>query len=121
MESKKKCSSLDTDTTSNMRAKTTEDTRSRKTGKHQSLECRAEKPGLLERGGQIWKQKLAKTDSSSRKLSRKIGIFKEKCLEMPDDDSVEFAAASEIEQQEQGDFLGERRGRDKPPTEVQKD
>ena len=103
-EKNKKCSSLEYESSMEARKKCQEENRKEKTSqKQQCLEgASTEKKGFFE--------KLVKSDScesSSRKIARKIGIFKEKCLEMPDDSPD---LVSTVSNPEQSDFLGGRRG-----------
>ena len=107
-QKKKKFSSLEHETSFNTRQKS--ETNSKQKSLDENGKC--EKPGFFERKGQQLKQKLNSKsdscDSGPKKTSpRKVGIFKEKCLEMPDDNND---SVSTISQPEQSDFLGGRRG-----------
>ena len=112
-ERKKKYSSLENETSFNAKQKIeTSNNGKQKSLDEKSTNIRYEKPGFFERKGQQLKQKLhVKSDScdsgSKKTTSRKIGIFKEKCLEMPDDGSD---PPSSISNPERSDFLGGRRG-----------
>ena len=115
---KKKCSSLEHETSFNAKQKS-ETSKKSETGtkaKQKSLDessnGKCEKPGFFERKGQQLKQKLIvksdSCDSGTKKAApRKIGIFKEKCLEMPDDSNE---PVPKISNPERSDFLGGRRG-----------
>ena len=117
-QKKKKCSSLEHETSFNAKQKN-ETSKKSETGanaKQKSLDessnGKCEKPGFFERKGQQLKQKLIvksdSCDSGTKKAApRKIGIFKEKCLEMPDESNE---TVSTISNPERSDFLGGRRG-----------
>ena len=117
-QKKKKCSSLEHETSFNAKQKS-ETSKKNETGtnaKQKSLDessnGKCEKPGFFERKGHQLKQKLnVKSDScdsgTKKAVPRKIGIFKEKCLEMPDDSNESI---STISNPERSDFLGGRRG-----------
>ena len=115
---KKKCSSLEHETSFNAKQKS-ETSKKNETGTNvkqksqdESSNGKCEKPGFFERKGQQLKQKLnVKSDScdsgTKKTVPRKIGIFKEKCLEMPDDNNESVLT---ISNPERSDFLGGRRG-----------
>ena len=116
---KKKCSSLEHETSFNAKQKSETSKKSEtgakpraKSQDESSNGNKSEKPGFFERKGQQLKQKLnAKSDScdsgTKKTVPRKIGIFKEKCLEMPDDSNESVFTTSNPEP---SDFLGGRRG-----------
>ena len=112
-ERKKKYSSLENETSFSAKQKIeTSNNGKQKSLDEKSTNIRYEKQGFFERKGQQLKQKLhVKSDScdsgTKKTTSRKIGIFKEKCLEMPDDG---IDPPSTISNPERSDFLGGRRG-----------
>ena len=112
-ERKKKYSSLENENSFSAKQKIeTSNNGKQKSLDEKSTNIRYEKQGFFERKGQQLKQKLhVKSDScdsgTKKTTSRKIGIFKEKCLEMPDDGSD---PPSTISTPERSDFLGGRRG-----------
>ena len=112
-ERKKKYSSLENETSFSAKQKIeTSNNGKQKSLDEKSTNIRYEKQGFFERKGQQLKQKLhVKSDScdsgTKKTTSRKIGIFKEKCLEMPDDG---IDPPSTISTPERSDFLGGRRG-----------
>ena len=115
---KKKCSSLEHETSFNAKQKS-ETSKKKETGANakqksqdESSNGKCEKPGFFERKGQQLKQKLnVKSDScdsgTKKAVPRKIGIFKEKCMEMPDDSNESDLT---ISNPDRSDFLGGRRG-----------
>ena len=118
-QKKKKFSSLEHETSFNAKQKC-ETSKKNETGANakqksqdeSSSNGKCEKQGFFERKGQQLKQKLnVKSDScdsgTKKTVPRKIGIFKEKCLEMPDDGNE---SVSTISNPERSDFLGGRRG-----------
>jgi hypothetical protein len=109
----KKCSSLEYESTFNVRQKGREPEEAEK---EQGAEGGKDKAGYFERRGHLLKQKLAtKSDScnsassSLKKNGRKIGIFKEKCLEMADMQTIEPLAPAAGDP-EKSTFLDLRRG-----------
>ena len=101
-EKRKKCTSLE-DGSAKARSQESE---AGQPAKRHSLESGKERPGLLERAGQQWRQRLGGA-ADGRRAGRKIGIFKERCLEMADE-TVDFTQTSF--NQERSDFLGGRGG-----------